>query len=166
MCFITDDLFEGGFIQLYVSPVWSDVNLPPGAEYPRPGPGKSQQWMGSINPGTHTPYMLVLEFCTSGKISFRCRSLTEPSCTHRPRWAGPKLKTSARRCTATSLPTTQPASCARSNITYLLNILGPKPAFGRLGLGGIVRRVQFSWVHFSRLASRLRRSAGRGQIVL
>ena len=43
-------------------------------------------------------------------------------------------------------------------------LLGPEPAFGRLGLGGIVRRVQFSWVHFSRLASRLRRSARRGQI--
>ena len=44
-------------------------------------------------------------------------------------------------------------------------LLGPEPAFGRLGLGGIVGRVQFSWVHFSRLASRLRRSARRGQIV-
>ena len=29
-----------------------------------------------------------------------------------------------------------------------LYILGPEPAFGRLGLGGIVGRVQFSWVHF------------------
>ena len=48
----------------------------------------------------------------------------------------------------------------------IFSILGPEPAFGRLGLGGIVGRVQFSWVHFSCLASRLQRSARRRQIVL
>ena len=38
---------------------------------------------------------------------------------------------------------------------------GLRPAGPRWIVGG----VQFSWVHFSRLASRLRRSARRGQIV-
>ena len=40
--------------------------------------------------------------------------------------------------------------------------LGPEPASGRLGL--VVGRVQFSWVHFSRLTSRLRCSLWRGQL--
>ena len=48
-----------------------------------------------------------------------CRSLTEPSCTPPPRWAGPRRRTSARRCTATSPPTTRPASCVRWSISSL-----------------------------------------------
>ena len=40
----------------------------------------------------------------------------------------------------------------------LLIILGLEPAFGRLGPCGIVGRVHLLHVHFSRLASRLRRS--------
>ena len=55
-------------------------------------------------------------------------------------------------------------TCFSLVVRFLLT-LGPTTAFGRLGLGGSSGGVQFSWVHFSRLASRLRRSARRGQIV-
>ena len=60
-------------------------------------------------------------------------------------------------------------SCQQVYINFLfVSILYTRPRAGLrpAGPGWIVGRVQFSWVHFSGLASRQGRSAQRGQIVI